>query len=88
MPIKNTITKVKNYVVARKQPIFNTLILFGISATSAAVVYLLRASEVSLDRDDYLRERIYKIERNAGMPIHEQDAMYHEYLSKEAEVVK
>ena len=85
--IKDVATKAKSFVSEHKQAIFNTVMFVGLSGVSAAVVALTRENnlqnqndEMLMNRHDYARDRIYKIERSVGMPVHEHDQRHHDYL--------
>lgn len=85
--IKDVANKAKSFVIEHKQAVFNTVMFVGLTGVSAAVVYLTRETK-ELGKDDvflyergnYSRSRIYDIERQVGMPVHEHDQRHHDYL--------
>ena len=84
--IKEVATKAKSFVIEHKQAVFNTVMFVGISGVAVAVTVLTREStdhyenaRKLVDRQDYARERIYDIERQAGMPVNSDDQRYHDY---------
>ena len=98
--IKDVANKAKSFVIEHKQAVFNTVMFVGLTGVSAAVVVLNRTIHqldetaggndyMLMNRQDYARERIYDIERQAGMPVNSDDVRYHDYREalKEAAIL-
>ena len=84
--IKDVANKAKSFVIEHKQAVFNTVMFVGLSGVAAAVAVATRENSLQNENDymlmrrqDYARERIYDIERQAGMPVNSDDVRYHDY---------
>ena len=85
--IKDVATKAKSFVSEHKQAIFNTVMFVGLTGVSAAVIALTKENDLQnqndqmlMNRQDYVRDRIYDVERHVGMPVHKHDQRHHDYL--------
>lgn len=89
--IKEAAARTKTFVVEHKQAVFNGVMLVGMTGAAAALYVLHKSLDevdqatrdsvgMLADRQDYARDRIYKIERSVGMPVHKHDQRHHDYL--------
>ena len=85
--IKDVANKAKSFVIEHKQAVFNTVMFVGLSGVAAAVAVATRENSLQnendhmlMNRQDYARGRIYDIERQVGMPVHEHDQRHHDHL--------